>query len=344
MPAKAFVIFFRYKLLLLAPFLVTIPLAIVYVLLSGSTVYQSTGKVRVDRPSFLASEATAGWNPYISMAANQSNFVSQRLKTNEFSNAVATTASEGYSREITGAEVRAGSWAGAIGENLLAIGYNGPDPEAARRIATATISEYEVVERAQTLAAAQVAIDIRQTTLDQRRDDLAAATKERDDYLASQPGLVNDRVRQELDGTLKRLNDSVTVAANQVRDAEADLVETQTYVDATLKGQRKTFAPIEADAPETPTAPLGRSKMDLLGPPILAFLAALSLSAVVYGFLFRTDRSLRSREDIVAVLPNVTFLGSVPDVGAPKKRAWPRDFVRVTATSGDDVEDALRRA
>ena len=123
-----------------------------------------------------------------------------------------------------------------------------------------------------------------------------------------------------------------------------DPAETNAYVQATLKGAASTFRPIEADAPEAPAVPLGRKKTDLLGPPILALLAAMTLSAIIYGFLYRTDRSLRSRDDIVAVLPNVTYLGSVPDVGAPKKRAWPRDFVRVTASSGDDVEDALRRA
>lgn len=344
MPAKAFVIFFRYKYLLLAPFLVTIPLAIAYVFLSGTTTYQSVGKVNVARPGFLASEATSGWNPYISLAANQANFVNSRLKTREFSSRVADTASEGFSRQITEGEVRGSAWAGALADNLLGVGANNGDAEAARRIAQATIDEYASVEEEQTRAEAEVAIQVKEAIVSERLEAAAAADKAIADYLAAHPELARNPELADRDTQLRALNETARIAANAARDAQEELAEIRRFAAATLIGQSKTFDPIAADAPETPLAPLGRKKTDLLGPPIMAFLMALSLSAVVYGFLFRTDRSLRSRDDLTAVLPNVTYLGSVPDVGTPKKRSWPRDFARVTATSGDEVEDALKRA
>lgn len=343
MPAKAFVIFFRYKFLLLAPFLVTIPLAIAYVFLSGSTVYQSVGKVNVERSGFLASEATSGWNPYISLAANQSNFVNQRLKTREFSARAAETASEGFFRPITEAEVRASAWASPLGETLLGVGANHADAEVARRIAQATIDEYALVAKEQTEADAAVAIEVKEAKLAERLEAADRAKQEVDAYIIARPELNNPSIA-ERDVGLRNLNETARVTAQAVRDAEDELAELRRFADATKIGTERTFAPIAADAPERPLAPLGRGMMALIGPPVLAFLAALSLSAVLYGFMFRTDRSLRSRDDIIAVLPNVSYLGSVPDVGTPRKRAWPRDFVRVSASSGDDVEDALRRA
>lgn len=344
MPAKAFVIFFRYKLLLLAPFLVTIPLAIAYVLLSGSTVYQSVGKVNVERSGFLSSEATSGWNPYVSLAANQSNFVNQRLKTREFSGRVAEAASEGFFRPITEAEVRASAWASPLGETLLGVGANHADAEVARRIAQATIDEYALVAEEQTESDAAVAIEVKEAKLAERMEAAERAQQAVEAYLVTRPELVANPALGDRDAGLLRLNQTASDADRAARDAEDELIELRRFAAATAIGTERTFAAIEADAPEAPFAPLGRGMMAFVAPPVLAFLAAFSLSAIIYGFLFRTDRSLRSRDDIIAVLPNVSYLGSVPDVGSPKKRAWPRDFARVSATSGDDVEDALRRA
>ena len=344
MPAKAFVIFFRYKFLLLAPFLVTLPLAIAYVALSADTNYQATGKVRVERPTFLASDATAGWNGYISLAGNQANFVRQRLKTEEFTQRVAATASEGYSRPITSAEVRAGAWAAELGPNLLEIGYTGGDPEAARRISQAIIDEYAIVEREQTTADAQRAKELRTAALANLQTKADNASVARAAYLAAHPELGRSQTVADQDVQFQQLNKALRDANDAVSTAESELTEADQFAKATLEGQQRTFNPIADDAPQTPTAPLGRKKSDLVAPPIMAMLASMALAATVYGFLFRTDRSLRSREDIVSMLPNVTFLGTVPDVPAPRtSRMWPRSLSRVTATTGDDVEDALRR-
>ena len=71
------------------------------------------------------------------------------------------------------------------------------------------------------------------------------------------------------------------------------------------------------------------SKKKLAALPIAGFLIALSLSAILYAFLFRTDNRVRTVEDLRELLPGVVLLGTVPDAANEKRRSWPKHYFRI---------------
>jgi hypothetical protein len=322
---------FRHKLLLASPFLIALPLSIAFVALTGATKYQSTGTVWVARPALLGSWVPNGWNDYISPAANQAQFVQQRLKTAVFAERVAEQAGDGFAGVITTADVKSGTWAAEQGPNLLTIGYTGGDAETARRIAQAAIDTYAEVEREETIAVSKQAEEFytrEQESVAKERDEAANALSA---YVRVTPGL-SFEVR-ERDAEYQRLESERKQAQDAYNASAAKLMGIKQLIAQTQEGQSQTFQP--TDAPAQPLAPLPRSKMGIIGPPALAFLLAAAIAAAMFGFLFRTDSTLRSIDDLV-MLPGIQLLGIIPDVASVGGRSLPAHYVRLLAASGEE--------
>lgn len=315
MPSKAIIILFRHKLLLLLPFLIALPISIIFVIATGSKKYQSAGTVWVDRPEFFVVAGTNRWSQFISPAANQAGFLRERLSTNDFSSRIATRASEGFSRVISKEEVRAGTWVNG-GSNLVTVGHAGSDPEAAARIAKAAIDVYGEVDSDQTIAGAEQAVSFYQARLKEQRDAVTAATSK----LKDSP---NDVF----------LQNQLQEAQNTYNEKSKQLDQVELLIKQTKEGSIVTWNP--RDQPEVPLAPVPRKKLSLLGPPAMATLLSIAVAAAVFAFLLHTDRTLRSAEDLVLV-PGVQLIGIVPDVSLVGRPTWPRQFVRIAASSGTD--------
>jgi len=318
MSSRAVVLIARHKLLLLLPFLVAVPAAIVYALLSGSDTYQSVGRVWVERPSFLRSAIGNSWNSYLSPAQNQADLVNQRLKTDDFAQRVAMVASATAARPVIADEVKRGAWAAADGSNLVKVGFNGPEPKAAQAIAAAVIAEYAKVEREQTLADANQAKLFYEGEITTAEAEYNSAREALGAYLVTCPTCPNVP-----DQTYIELREEADFARDVYQQALGDLRAARQFIEQTETTQSKTFQ--AQDAPFEPLAPLGRGMMALVGPPAVALLMAIAVSAAAFGVIYATDKTLYTAEDTM-LIPNLRLLGTVPELPRQTQELAATDF------------------
>jgi hypothetical protein len=320
MSSRAVVLIARHKLLLILPFLIALPAAIIYVLLSGSDTYQSMGRVWVERPSFLRSSITSSWDPYLSPAQNQATLLQQRLRTEEFAERVATVATENGPSPVSADDVQKGAWAGTDGSNLVLVGFNGPDPRVAAAIASATISEYAKVQAEQIVEDAKRAEVVFEQEVETAQ---AEANSARDAFSEEQARCPSCGTGGILNATYLALRDEADRARTVYEQALADLRSVRLVITQTEETRPMTFR--LQDAPVEATAPLARKKMNLIGPPALALLLAIAISAATFGVIYATDKTLYTAED-TSLIPNLRLLGTVPELPRQAQELAATDF------------------
>jgi uncharacterized protein involved in exopolysaccharide biosynthesis len=320
MSSRAVVLIARHKLLLILPFLIAIPAAIAYALLSGSDTYQSVGRVWVERPSFLRSAGTESWDPYLSPAQNQATLLQQRLRTDEFAERVASVASEDLGAPITADDVQRGAWAGTDGSNLVLVGFNGPDPKVATAVAAAVITEYAEVQQEQIVEAAKRAEVVYAEEVETAQAEATAAREAFSEHQARCPSCGTGTI---VDPRYLELRDEADRARTVYEQALADLRGVRLIITQTEETQPVTFR--MQDAPEEPAAPLARKKISLIGPPAFAMLLAIAISAATFGVIYTTDRTLYTAED-TSLIPNLRLLGTVPELPRQAQELAATDF------------------
>jgi len=327
MPSRALVLLFRYKYLLLLPFAIAIPAALIFVAISGDARYQAQAQFDVSRPSLLDDPRAADRNPYLSHAANEAGFVQEALRTNDFTDKVARRASFGFERPITRDDVRNGAWAAANGATLLTIGFTGADREVAARVVDAVAEEYAAL--------------VRERTLEELRLVDAIFTQQADEALAEASA-----AREELERVVEDLppgtNPDFVPAVSELSSRADSFQATHTEALRGRSEARQLMRQVEDDGnlgfrmidePEVPAGALVRPKMEIFGPPALAFLLALTISAGLFAFLFKTDSTLRTLDDVTA-LPGVRTLGTVPDMDTPRAIPNIRGLARNIVSGG----------
>jgi uncharacterized protein involved in exopolysaccharide biosynthesis len=315
----------RYKLLLLVPFLVILPVAIALTFLSRTTEYSSTSSLWAERAAIIN---TPGDNTYISPAQNRVNDLHQLLSTDAFRLEVAervnlridTTAQARASM----AAISSGTFAYTSGEHLLIIGHTGPDPVMAQKIVQATIDEFVERYLARSADQAGAAIGVYESQQATDQETLTAAQLNLTEYLESAgPSAATTPRYTELKASVDRAQATLNDTTNKLESARKIRDQGPQALAYTLK---------TIDSASAPEAPEATTKRQLLALPIAGFLLALSLSAGLYAFLLKTDNSIRIAEDLNA-LPGLLLLGSVPDVAYLRRRSWPKNFFRVAVSS-----------
>ncbi|MHB8376611.1 MAG: hypothetical protein ACYDEB_06600 [Dehalococcoidia bacterium] len=324
MATKPLIILARHKYLLLIPFLVILPLAILLTVATRSKDYASRSTIWVQPPIFLPAAQSQG-SQYLTPAQNQANALNEQLATDSFAQAVATTLSAA-GVPATAASVRTGTSVFANGYYSLIVERTSRSAARAQAIVQGIVSQYQADYLANTTQQAKTAANFytaqlttQQQTLQKARDALGAYAQQHTSIAAN-----------ATDPQYLALQGAVQQAQNTYNTTQNNLYQVTLSSGSTLEALQQSIKVVDpASLPETPVKVSLRKQMLF---PVAGLLLAVSLSAAVYAFLLRTDNSIRVAEDLQA-LPGLALLGTVPDVSAVKKRGWPKHFFRLAVTA-----------
>jgi capsular polysaccharide biosynthesis protein len=320
MSMKPFIIAARYKYLLIVPFAVILPVAIIFAALQRTSNYTSWSNLWVEQP--LSPTVDSG-NSFLTPAQNRANDLTELLATDSFTMKVAQKANLPTGTETEKntslAAIRSGTSASATGRQLVSVSHTDNNPADAHRIADAVVTTYIADTDARTKVLIQQAVLFDQSNVDAAQKALADAQSAVTGYHGS---------GGSTDPQLTSLISSAQAAQATLNDANKQLRSDQQL----LESPGTTNLMSVTDQASTPTSPDGVKKTKLLMFPAAGMLLAISLAAALFGFVLRTDNSIRVAEDLQA-LPGLLLLGSVPDVSNLKKRNWPRHFFRLAVTA-----------
>lgn len=319
MSMKPLIIAARYKYLLLLPFAVILPVATVFAAMQRTKSYTSWTNVWVEQA--LSPTIDTG-NSFLSPAQNRANDLTELLATDAFTAKVATAAGlpvDGGAKGASLGAVRGGTGAWANGRQLVTVQHTDKDPVMAHTITKALVDTYISEAQARTEGLIDQAIAFDQQVADSAQQALGDTQAKLDSYRGS--------------GGATDPNLAVLMANVQSAQKTSDDAKRQLRSDQELKSSPGTQNLISVvDDATTPGAPDAIKKTKLLMFPAAGLLLAVSLAAVLFGFVLRTDNSIRVAEDLQA-LPGLLLLGSVPDVSKLKKRNWPKHFFRLAVTA-----------
>jgi capsular polysaccharide biosynthesis protein len=325
MGIKPLVVAARYKLLLLLPFAVILPLAAAVSFMQ----YQKTEYTAVAR--LLAQESAIidniiDSNPYTSPAENRASDLREQLATDAFNSRVAerigmpTTPASALQASMW--EIEAGTSAYANGRHLVVIMHTSPSPERASKIVAGIVEEFRAQYRENVTLNSDNATKVYESQLNEQRKTLEAAEAELAAYLSRVPQTSN----LNTDVRYVALQKTADRAQRDYESTQQAIRDIKLQAQATIDGQDFTLT--LKDPASTPTSPDLVGKRQLVALPIAGFLVALSIAAAMYAFLLRTDNRIRTAEDLQA-LPGLVLLGTVPDVDGMRRPRWPKNFFRI---------------
>jgi capsular polysaccharide biosynthesis protein len=326
MNTKPIFIAARYKYLLLVPFLVIVPIAAAFSLLNRTTEYQSSATVWVQRSKYIDDEIS-GCNPYVTLAQCQSGLLNEYMGTDSFALAVAarvgmpvTTDAE---KALAVARVRSATSIYATGTHPIIVSHRAPDAQSAAIVVEGIVAEFQDEYKKTITEQTNFAKTIWEDRVSADREELDAVRAELYAFNPSTQVVSADprfqQLQQELDRVQKRYDDS-SATLNEIVRSQREIIE----------NRDNSFEIV--DPASVPAGPLPLNKKAFLMYPAAGFLLALSLSAAMYAFFMKTDRSVRASEDF-EFIPNLTVLGTVPDLGFAKRRGWPKNFFRFALTT-----------
>jgi capsular polysaccharide biosynthesis protein len=328
MSTRPLIIAARYKLLFALPFLVILPLAVVFSLLNRTTEYVSVSTLWAEQSTLI--DTLVDNNNNLSPAQNRANDLSELLRTETFVTRVAkemglptTTATE-----IARASsiVRKGTAEWADGRHLVNVQNTGPDRERSQKIVQAIVKAFRDQYSEDTRSKAANAESVAVTKLATQQAALTDAQTALSDFIGSQPASANVSVQPRY----IELQSAAKLAQTRVEATQQQLAQIDQLAKNTTGAQDVTLRVY--DEPSLPLAPKQISKRTLIAIPIAGLLLALSLSSALFAFLLKTDNSIRVAEDLKA-LPGLLLLGTVPDVSSIKQPGWPKNFFRVAVTA-----------
>jgi capsular polysaccharide biosynthesis protein len=320
---KPLIIAARYKFLLLAPFLVVLPIAIAMSIVSIKTVFPSTATLWAEDSVFL--DSIVSNNPYSTPAQNRANDLNELLKTDSFRSAVARRAGMPDTPQTWG-RVSDNTSVFDNGRHLVVVSHRDADAAQAQVLVGALVDEFRRQYSESTRQSAENARPIFEEQRLQDQVTLDKANEEYTEYVQRQgnsPGSTSDPRALELQSAVTRAQSALNETVRQLREIERLTASTEAALERTVR---------VVDEPTLAGAPLGINKRTLLALPIGGFLLALSLAAAIYAFLLKTDNNIRVADDLAA-LPGLLLLGTIPDVSAMKRRRWPKQFYRVAVAA-----------
>jgi len=327
MATKPLIILARHKYLLLVPFLVIVPAALLLSVVMRHTTYTSKSTIWASDLPFLPQAQTIG-NSYLTPAQNQANALNERLGTDAFVNKVSDTVSKDGVK-ISANDVRNGTYAYSAGMNSLVVTHTSSNAADAQRIVKGVVDEYkeqyvadtqDQIKQATELLSSE--LRLQEKALNDARDKLAA-------YVQDHPSVVTSDAGRT-DPTYQSLIDEEHRTSSAYDSTQASLSGLTLSGVSTLTGIEGSLEIV--DPANLPTKPVPTSLRKQALFPMAGLLLAISLAAAVYAFMLRTDNSIRVAEDLQA-LPGLALLGSVPDVQSVKKRGWPKHFFRLAVTA-----------
>jgi len=313
--------------------IIAVPLLVLIATRSPAT-YVSSANVWVTRPDGVdAGALVRNWSPYATPAQNQAAVMHDLLSTRTFRVEIAERAGllpdnvDGLAREEFAREQTSGLAFSPAGHNVLRISASGRSPELVHNLVAATIDVYE--------ARATIEVDRELGILrGYYTEQAAAARRVLDERQAELTAYVQQNPRAPdlgaSDPAYKRLTDEVDHQQALVDDLDGSLQEVDLREASAQQGQQAVFNVV--DEPSTPRNPEPRPLTSRVGYPVAGGLFGLVIAVFVVYAAFRTDQSIRSRDDLEGT--TVPVLGYVPEVGPGVTAIFRRSgYARRVATS-----------
>ncbi len=314
-------ILFERKFYLLAPLVALALLGLWLGWNQGSNSYQSTARVWAQQSPFVSTQSFTANNPYLTPAQNQAQSLNDLLSLDSFATAVAAGVPKlnRLQPERQAAIVQSGVAVDPSGTNVISITYEGTDPALAQQVVQGVLSTYSDRVRDEVTSGATTAQSFYESRLTSAQDNIQKAQSE----LASYQPAAGTTIATDPQAASLRLK------VQQAEDEYSGILDTLQQIElekqAALAGRDVAFRVM--DAPVLPVAAQTTSIQSMLMFPALSILLGLAMSGALLFAFARLDDSLRVAED--ASLAGVPLLAVLPDLGAKRERAWPRNFVRM---------------
>ena len=336
--------FFRFKLLILLPAIITPLVVVPFAFLLVKPYYETTAGLWVERPSYVPS--TDDWNRYVTPAQNQQQRLNELLQTRSFSEDVVRRTSlapllqtpEGkddvfeYLQKVV--------YVAPTGTKLLSIRVRAEDPTLSMEIVQGTVSAFRERTANERMQQASSAISFYEQ---QVKDSQEKANQSRDRmrrYITSNPRLAagNDpnaststaRANLPTSALDPQLAEMTKTLENDERDVQRlrDLLEQSRFeASAALDGSDSTLQVL--DPPVFPTRAQRERRRLLIFPAAAVAIGGL-ISALLLVSLTASDRSVRSTADLSAM---GRVIGVVPRMGLRRlpRQAGPETTRRAIA-------------
>ncbi|MGE3267413.1 MAG: hypothetical protein AB7P40_01605 [Chloroflexota bacterium] len=332
--------FFRHKLLILLPAIITPLVVIPFAFVLVKPYYETWAGLWVEKPAYVPT--SDDWNRYVTPAQNQQGRLTELLKTRSFTEDIARRTSLGPLLETpTGRDevydyLQRAIVPLATGTKLLNIRVRTEDPNLSMEIIQATVDTFKERNQNERLLQSSQAIAFYEQQLKDAEDRLVTSREAVRRYAVANPRAVTEDPRgssrstlptsatdPQLAEILKRLEQD----ESEVERLRGLVTEAKFDANASLEGTDSTLQVL--DPPIFPTR-AEREKRRLLIFPAAAVLIGALVSALLLVALAASDRSVRSTADLRSMS---RVIGVVPRMGLRRlpRQAGPETTRRAIA-------------
>jgi capsular polysaccharide biosynthesis protein len=332
--------FFRHKLLILLPAIITPLVVVPFAFVLVKPYYETWAGLWVERPAYVPS--TDDWNRYVTPAQNQQQRLTELLKTRSFTEEVARKTSLGpllespQGRDEVYEYLQRAIAPLATGNKLLNIRVRTEDPDLSMEVINATVTTFRERNQNERMVAASQAISFYEQQLRDAEERLVSSRESVRRYAVANPRAVTEPAGSvprsllptaatdpQLAEILKRLEGDET----EVERLRGLVTQAKFEATATLEGTDSSLQVI--DQPIYPTR-AQRERRRLLIFPAAAVAIGTLVSALLLVGLAASDRSVRSTADLRSMS---RVIGVVPRMGLRRmpRQAGPETTRRAIA-------------
>jgi hypothetical protein len=315
--AKFLEAFFRHKLLILLPIVLTPALVTPAGFYFVRPYYEATSVVWVGRPTYLRSTDEGG-NWWSTPAQIETGRIGDLLRTRAFMVEVARktdlapmVGSERGEADLS-AYMSRSVGAGPTGTNLLTIWARGDQPQLAFQMTNAIVEAYRERRTAERMEQATLGISFYETRLHEAQQELDKATTAIRRYVAANPRLTTIDPNRgaasttaarlglppiAIDPQLAELIRRVDAEQKDVDSLRSTLDQARIEIAASMEGQDVSFRIV--DVARVPSAAVGQRRRLAIF-PAAGLVVGMGLGAGLLVALVVADRSMRSMNDLPA--------------------------------------------
>lgn len=341
MKHRATEILFRHMALLVLPFVVIVPLTVLYTLHTRRVQWESVASAWVTQPSPIYTDDRLGSTP----APNQASLLQSLLTTRTFAVSVlrqtplADQLDGGPKENAAITKLQKSVTVSPTGNEIVTVRVRGDTPDLAYAIAQAVLSTFADQVAQESTAVAQTSVALQENAYNKANAQYTASLNALASYIAQHPELADPSkpLPSNADPTYERLLAQANSDQQAYNDAKLRYEQAKQRAQAGSTALPYTFSVI--DPPRKPVEPMAVKKTTLLKLPLIGLAFALMLSGLTGAYLVLSDRRIFTAADLRETT-GLTVLGTLPDL-ATRWRRGPRDIVRARIAAPARVEQPL---
>lgn len=342
MKHRATEILFRHIVLLALPFVVIVPLTVLYTLHTRRAQWESVASAWVTQPSPIYTEDRLGSTP----APNQASLLQSLLTTRTFATAVlrqtplASQLDGGAKENAAIARLQKAITVSPTGNEIVTVRVRGDTPDLAYAIAQAVLTTFADQVAQESTAVAQTSVALQENAYNKANAQYTASLNALASYIAQHPELADPSkpLPPNTDPTYERLLAQANSDQQAYNEAKLRYEQAKQQAQAGSTALPYTFSVI--DPPRKPVEPVPVKKTTLLKLPLIGLAFALMLSGLTAAYLVLSDRRIFTAADLREAT-GLAVLGTLPDLAARWRRE-PRDLVRARIAAPARVEQMFR--